>query len=61
MLEHGKRRDKSSVVNKVRGQILQLAQHKFASNVVEKCVEYGTPQERLLMMEEILAGPKGDG
>lgn len=61
VLEHGKRRDKSSVVNKVRGQILQLAQHKFASNVVEKCVEYGTPQERLLMMEEILSGPKGDG
>ncbi len=62
ILEHGRRRDKSAIVNKMRGQILQLSQHKFASNVVEKCVEYGTPQERLLMLEEILGGsPKPDG
>jgi hypothetical protein len=61
VLEHGKRRDKSVIVSKMRGQILQLSQHKFASNVVEKCVEYGTPQERILMLEEILNSKSVDG
>jgi len=46
--------------------ILPLSQHKFASNVVEKCVEYASPQERLLMFEEILGNNgantnKGEG
>jgi len=61
VLEHGRRRDKSVIVSKMRGQILQLSQHKFASNVVEKCVEYGTPQERILMLEEILNSKSVDG
>jgi len=45
----------------MRGQVVQLSQHKFASNVVEKCVEYGTPQERIMMLEEILSGKTNDG
>lgn len=61
VLEHGRRKDKSAIVNKMKGQILQLSQHKFASNVVEKCVEHGTPQERTEILEEILTGPKTDG
>eukprot|EP01114_Cavostelium_apophysatum_P015790 TRINITY_DN437_c0_g1_i1.p1 TRINITY_DN437_c0_g1~~TRINITY_DN437_c0_g1_i1.p1 ORF type:complete len:807 (-),score=226.65 TRINITY_DN437_c0_g1_i1:175-2595(-) len=56
ILEHGKRRDKSMIISKIKGQVLQLSQHKFASNVVEKCVEYGTPQERIQILEEILNG-----
>ena len=28
------------------GQIVQLSQHKFASNVVEKCLQYGQPEGR---------------
>lgn len=61
VLEHGKRRDKSMIVSKMKGQVLQLSQHKFASNVVEKCVEYGTPQERTVMLEEILNGKGPEG
>ncbi len=56
VLEHGRRKDKSTVLAKMKGQIVQLSQHKFASNVVEKCVEYGTPQERVIILEEILSG-----
>lgn len=61
VLEHGKRRDKSMIVSKMRGQVLLLSQHKFASNVVEKCVEYGTPQERNTILEEILTSKAVDG
>lgn len=31
-----------------------MSQHKYASNVVEKCLEYGDSAERELMIEEIL-------
>jgi len=38
-----------------------MSQHKFASNVVEKCVEFGTPQERTAIMKEIVEGKPVDG
>lgn len=61
VLEHGKRKDKSLVVSKIKGQVLLLSQHKFASNVVEKCVEFGTPSERSQILDEILNGKGPDG
>jgi len=60
VLEHGKRKDKAMIISKIRGQYVGLSQHKFASNVVEKCVEYSTPPERNLIMEEITGGKSGD-
>jgi len=48
------------IISKMKGQVLQLSQHKFASNVVEKCVEYGTPQERTQILEEILGGKNSE-
>ena len=36
------------------GQIVPLAQHKFASNVVEKCLTYCGAEEREIMIGEIL-------
>ena len=34
-----------------------MSQHKYASNVVEKCLEYGDAAERESLIEEILAQP----
>lgn len=48
------------VVSKIRGQVLQLSKHKFASNVVEKCVDYGNKRDRQLLIEEVLQ-TKPDG
>jgi Pumilio-family RNA binding repeat len=39
----------------VLGQVLELSKHKFASNVVEKCVAFGTYDDRQHIIEEILA------
>jgi hypothetical protein len=36
-----------------------MSQHKFASNVVEKCVQYGSPRERVSIVDEVL-GARGD-
>lgn len=34
-----------------------MSQHKYASNVVEKCLEYGDSTERERLIDEILAQP----
>lgn len=51
--EHGKAEDKSILINNVRGKVLELSQHKFASNVVEKCVTHATRSERAFLIEEV--------
>lgn len=53
VLEHGAAEDRSRLVAGVRGKVLQLSQHKFASNVVEKCVSHATRNERALLIDEL--------
>ncbi|KAJ3123181.1 mRNA binding protein puf3, partial [Physocladia obscura] len=55
VLERGKPADKALITSKVRGQVLQMSKHKFASNVVEKCVAYGSKQDRQMLIEEVIA------
>lgn len=54
ILEHGKPEDKALIIGKIRGHVLQLSKHKFASNVVEKCVAYGSTEDRHALIEEVL-------
>ena len=54
MLERGKPADKALIVSKVRGQVLQMSKHKFASNVVEKCVAYGSKKDRSGLIDEVV-------
>ena len=37
----------------VRGKVLHLSQHKFASNVVEKCVSNASCEERSRLIAEV--------
>lgn len=53
VLERGKPQERSQILSKLSGHIVQLSQHKFASNVVEKCLEYGDATERELLVAEI--------
>ncbi|KAJ3069077.1 mRNA binding protein puf3 [Podochytrium sp. JEL0797] len=55
VLERGKPADKAMITSKVRGQVLQMSKHKFASNVVEKCVAFGSKLDRQLLIEEVIA------
>lgn len=60
VIEKGEPADRSLVISKVHGQVLLLAQQKFASNVVEKCIIYATDAERHRLIDEVLApGPDG--
>lgn len=41
-------------MQKLAGHVVQLSQHKFASNVIEKCLEYGDSTARGILIEEIV-------
>lgn len=56
MLEHGKPNEKSAIIEMLAGQIVNMSRQKYASNVVEKCLSFGTPVERQILIAEML-GP----
>lgn len=60
IIERGAAADRSKVISVVKGQVLALSKHKFASNVVEKCIAFGTVEERHDLIEEALV-PGSDG
>ena len=46
-------------MNSVRGKVLHLSQHKFASNVLEKCVQNASRPDRAFLIDEVCA-PSSD-
>ncbi|XP_064991153.1 pumilio homolog 5-like [Musa acuminata AAA Group] len=60
VLERGKPHERSQIISKFFGQIVQMSQHKFASNVVEKCLEYGNIEERDHLIKEIVGHTEGN-
>jgi hypothetical protein len=55
VVEKGPPADRDRVVDIVRKQLVTFSRHKFASNVVEKCIFAGTPAQRSVFVDEILA------
>ncbi|EPS64235.1 hypothetical protein M569_10548, partial [Genlisea aurea] len=53
VLERGKAEERRDVVVKLSGSVVQLSQHKFASNVIEKCIEYGDAAARGVLVKEM--------
>ena len=47
--------DKSTIVDAVKTKVLPLSQHKFASNVVEKCVQHASRPDRAILVDEVLS------
>ncbi|KAI0062274.1 ARM repeat-containing protein [Artomyces pyxidatus] len=60
ILEYGKPHDRALVISKLRGQMLHMSRHKFASNVCEKALVTADSESRRLLIEEIMT-PKHDG
>lgn len=48
------RETKQVIVNTVSQNVVELSKHKFASNVVEKAIIYGSPQQKSLIMSKII-------
>lgn len=55
ILEHGKvQEDKNKIVKTIKGKAIELSNHKFASNVVEKCLEYASEKDKKEIIDEFL-------
>jgi pumilio RNA-binding family len=54
LLENGEPQDRDAVVSKMRGQMLHMARHKFASNVVEKALVTADSDNRRVLIEELM-------
>ncbi|KAF2097494.1 ARM repeat-containing protein [Rhizodiscina lignyota] len=59
VIEHGKLEDRKKVIGLVMLNLLNYCKHKFASNVVEKCLVFGTNEQRRNIMVKILEKPDG--
>ncbi|XP_042440835.1 pumilio homolog 5-like isoform X1 [Zingiber officinale] len=60
VLERGKAHERSEIISKLFGQIVQMSQNKFASNVIEKCLAYGSTEERDLLIKEMVGQTEGN-
>jgi pumilio RNA-binding family len=60
VLEYGKQHDRALVISKLRGQMLHMSRHKFASNVCEKALLTADPESRRVLIQEIMTS-KQDG
>jgi hypothetical protein len=54
VIEHGGPVERSAIVKKLGGRFLRISYHKHASNVVEKCLAFGSFRDRQLIITEIL-------
>ncbi|KAK4427498.1 Pumilio5 [Sesamum alatum] len=60
VLERGRPSERRQIISKLSGKIVQMSQHKYASNVVEKCLAFGDAAEREVLIEEILVQSEGN-
>lgn len=44
----------------IKGKVVDLSIHKFASNVVEKCLQHGGDRDRAEVIDEILESTSQD-
>ncbi|XP_071725431.1 pumilio homolog 5-like [Rutidosis leptorrhynchoides] len=54
VLKRGRPEERKQIVQKLAGHVVELSQHKFASNVIEKCLEYGDSTARGILIDEII-------
>ena len=60
VLEYGKQHDRALVISKLRGQMLHMSRHKFASNVCEKALLTADAESRRALIQEMMTS-KQDG
>ncbi len=54
VLIHGTAWHKGNIVQTIRGKVLPLSKHKFASNVVEKAFAHAARSDRAILIDEVL-------
>jgi hypothetical protein len=59
LLNHRLGQKCKEIYKALKGRILEMSMHKFASNVIERCLHFGTKEQKDDIINEIIA-PKGD-
>ncbi|GMH40738.1 hypothetical protein BSKO_08642 [Bryopsis sp. KO-2023] len=54
LIEHGAPHERQCVIHRLKNDIVAFSVHKFASNVVEKCLVFGTQHERCMLLTGML-------
>lgn len=61
IIEHGTPDDRAKAIALVKAGLMNFSRHKFASNVVEKCLKFGTNQERRdILLKLMETNERGD-
>lgn len=60
VIEHGKDEDRARIISLVTEQLVHYSKHKFASNVVEKSIQFGTDKQRREFLA-VLTAPSSTG
>ncbi|KAF3064464.1 Maternal protein pumilio [Daldinia childiae] len=60
IIARGEPEDRQKIIQLVLQRLITFSKHKFASNVVEKSIEYGTTEDRRAIRDQITA-PHSDG
>lgn len=53
IIQHGRPEDRSKIIRMIIGSLVSYSKHKFASNVVEKSIEFGSFDERLQIVSKL--------
>jgi mRNA-binding protein PUF3 len=60
VIQNGKPEDSARIIDLVMGDFVTLSKHKFASNVVEKCIEHDVAGQRSTVCQQLTtAGSDG--
>ncbi|KAJ1262589.1 hypothetical protein BS78_09G120000 [Paspalum vaginatum] len=59
LLEHGGGARRSAMVSKFAGRVVSMSYHKFASNVIDKCLTLGSREDRRRITDEIVGAAGG--
>jgi hypothetical protein len=54
ILDKGRQKDRDLVIAKIKGNVLSFSRHKFASNVVEKCIIAANPADKKALFIEVM-------
>ncbi|KAK0630714.1 armadillo-type protein [Bombardia bombarda] len=54
VIKQGEDEDRLKIIRLITNQAFSFSKHKFASNVVEKCLEFGTPEQRRHIRDQVM-------
>ncbi|RHY12353.1 hypothetical protein DYB26_007058 [Aphanomyces astaci] len=60
VLKHGPPSERAALINRIYPDIVRLSHHKYASNVIEKCLLYASVGQLRVIMQHILSTDHGE-